>query len=81
MRPWAIGLGYGKQLWRHAIEAAHALGATSLRIEADPFAEAFYRAMGAERDGEAPSDAIPDRMLPLLRYVLPVPPRSAAADT
>jgi GNAT superfamily N-acetyltransferase len=71
VEPWAIGRGYGKQLWQHATAAARKLGATCMRIEADPFAEAFYRAMGAERIGNAPSDAIPDRMLPLLMYILP----------
>jgi N-acetylglutamate synthase-like GNAT family acetyltransferase len=71
VEPWAIGRGYGKQLWQHAVAAARRLGATCMRIEADPFAEAFYRAMGAERVGDAPSDAIPDRMLPLLTYILP----------
>jgi GNAT superfamily N-acetyltransferase len=80
VEPWAIGRGYGKQLWRHAIEVAYALGARRMRIEADPFAEAFYRAMGAARIGEAPSDAIPDRMLPLLTYVLPAPAEPAATD-
>jgi GNAT superfamily N-acetyltransferase len=70
VEPSAIGRGYGKQLWQHAIEVARPLGAMWLRIESDPFAEAFYRAMGAERIGDAPSDAIPGRMLPLLRYSL-----------
>lgn len=70
VEPGAIGRGYGRHLWRHAIGVARAHGARWLRIESDPFAEAFYRAMGAERIGEAPSDAIPGRSLPLLRYDL-----------
>lgn len=70
VEPWAIGRGDGKRLWRHAVEVARVLGARQLRIESDPFAEPFYRAMGAERVGDAPSDAIPGRMIPLLRYVL-----------
>jgi hypothetical protein len=40
-------------------------------IASDPFAEPFYRAMGAERIGETPSDAIPGRLIPLLMYALP----------
>jgi N-acetylglutamate synthase-like GNAT family acetyltransferase len=79
--PWAIGRGYGGQLWQHAIKLARALGATRLRIESDPFAEAFYRAMGAERIGETPSDAIPDRMLPLLRYILPDADEATRVDS
>jgi GNAT superfamily N-acetyltransferase len=71
VEPGAIGRGYGKQLWQHTVSVARELGARCLRIESDPFAEPFYRAMGAERIGETPSDAIPGRMLPLLRYVLP----------
>lgn len=71
VEPLAIGHGYGKQLWQHAIKVAHSLGAKCMRIESDPFAEAFYRAMGTERIGEAPSDAIPGRMVPLLMYILP----------
>jgi GNAT superfamily N-acetyltransferase len=70
VEPWAIGRGYGKRLWRHAVEVARTLGCRRLRIESDPFAEAFYHAMGAERIGEAPSEAIPGRMIPLLTYWL-----------
>jgi hypothetical protein len=40
-------------------------------IDADPFAEGFYLAMGAERIGEVASDALPGRMLPQLRVLLP----------
>ncbi len=71
VEPWAICRGYGKQLWQHAIKVAHSLGAKRMRIESDPFAEAFYRAMGTARIGDVPSDAIPGRMVPLLMYLLP----------
>jgi GNAT superfamily N-acetyltransferase len=70
VEPEAIGRGCGKRLWAHAIEVARAAGCRRLRIESDPFAEPFYRAMGAERIGEAPSEAVPGRMIPLLTYVL-----------
>ena len=73
VEPWAIGHGRGKQLWQHAIHVARSLGGTRMRIESDPFAEPFFRAMGAERGGEAPSDAVPGRMLPLLTYTLDSP--------
>lgn len=67
----AIGRGFGKQLWQHVIHAARSKGATRVRIEADPFAEGFYIAMGAERIDETPSDAIPGRTLPLLMFEVP----------
>jgi len=70
VEPAATGRGYGWQLWRHAAETARSLGFQRLRVEADPNAEPFYRAMGAERIGEAPSTAVADRMLPLLLYRL-----------
>jgi GNAT superfamily N-acetyltransferase len=71
VEPDAIGRGYGRRLWRHAVALAAALGARRMRIESDPFAESFYRAMGAERIGEVPSDAIPGRLLPLLVFAVP----------
>ena len=70
VEPWAIGHGHGKRLWQHVIRVARAMGATRMRIESDPFAEAFYTAMGAERIGEVPSEAIPGRALPLLNFDL-----------
>jgi hypothetical protein len=53
------------------VALARALGAWRMRIESDPFAEPFYRAMGAERIGEAASDAIPGRLIPLLVLAVP----------
>ena len=71
VEPDAIGRGHGRRLWCHAVALACALGARRMRVESDPFAEAFYRAMGAERIGEAASDAIPGRLIPLLVFALP----------
>ena len=68
--PEAIGRGRGRRLWLHAVEAARAAGCRRMRIESDPPAEPFYRAMGAERIGEAPSEAVPGRLIPLLTYAL-----------
>ena len=70
VEPASIGQGLGTRLWCHAVETAKALAFRRLLIESDPHAEPFYRAMGAQRIGEAPSDAIPGRMLPLLAYSL-----------
>ena len=39
-------------------------------FESDPFAEGFYRAMGAVRVGDVPSGSIPHRNLPVLRFDL-----------
>jgi GNAT superfamily N-acetyltransferase len=50
--PEHMGTGIGRELFDHAVRKAAALGATSLRIEADPNAEGFYRRMGARREGE-----------------------------
>jgi GNAT superfamily N-acetyltransferase len=75
VEPDAIGTGVGRRLWQHAMEAAHIAGFMVLRIEAEPFAEGFYLAMGAERVGETPSGSIPGRVLPLLRFRLMRPVR------
>jgi GNAT superfamily N-acetyltransferase len=73
VEPDSIGSGVGRRLWYHAMHTARMAGFTSLRIEADPFAEGFYLAMGAERVGETPSGSIPGRVLPLLRVRIPLP--------
>lgn len=59
--------GAGSQLFLWAVGKARDAGATSLVIEADPGAAAFYRRMGAKDDGFAKSGSIPGRMLPRLR--------------
>ena len=70
VEPTAIGCGYGKLLWQHAVCTASQLGFRFLIIESDPFAETFYRAMGANRIAEVPSTLKSGRMLPLLRFLL-----------
>jgi hypothetical protein len=52
------------------MDVAHSLGVRCVRIQADSFAEPFYLRQGAVRIGEAPSDAIPGRKLPLLCFEL-----------
>ncbi len=49
----------------HAIGAARRRGAERLTILADPNAAGFYERSGAVRIGDAPSDAVPGRRLPL----------------
>ncbi|MBL9010872.1 MAG: GNAT family N-acetyltransferase [Alphaproteobacteria bacterium] len=68
VEPFSMRAGTGRALLAHAAGAAALAGARHLTILADPNAAAFYERCGARRVGDAPSDAIPGRMLPL--YVL-----------
>ena len=70
VEPEAIGTGAGRALLAAITEKARELGGAALSIQADPNAEEFYLRMGARRAGEAPSDSIPGRMLPMLEYAL-----------
>jgi N-acetylglutamate synthase-like GNAT family acetyltransferase len=72
VEPAAIGGGRGKRLWQHAVETARQLGFQEIIIGSDPQAEAFYKAMGARRVGEVASIVRAGRMLPLLRFTLPL---------
>lgn len=71
VEPSAIGRGFGKSLWAHALKTAGRLGFGRMIIPADPFAEPFYLRMGAVRAGEVASGSIGGRMLPLLHFDLP----------
>jgi predicted N-acetyltransferase YhbS len=73
VEPEWIGTGVGRRLWQHAMTTAGNAGFVTLRIGADPGAEGFYRAMGAQRIGAKPSGSIPGRMLPLLEIQVPQP--------
>jgi GNAT superfamily N-acetyltransferase len=66
--PDAMRRGLGRRMFRWALAQARAQGARRMSIDSDPFAEGFYRAVGAVLVGEAPSGSIPGRMLPLLSY-------------
>ena len=70
VEPQWIGAGFGRALLRQAAAEARRRGAKRLTILADPNAAGFYESCGARRVGEAPSDAIPGRFLPL--YELPL---------
>lgn len=69
--PAHIGGGIGRRLWQHAVATAEEVGMTGFTIDADPFAEPFYLAMGAVRIGSTPSESIPGRELPLLAHGAP----------
>ncbi len=67
IEPRHIRSGVGRALLAHAIAEARRRGAGRLTILADPNAAAFYERAGAVRIGEAPSDAVPGRLLPPTR--------------
>src|SRR5262245_16705253 len=67
LEPQAIGKGYGRQLWEHAVLIARCGGAWAMEFNAEPFAMGFYERMGAVQVGETPSRFIPGRKLPLMR--------------
>ena len=56
--------GVGRILWAHLLDAAKSCGTTRLVLDADPGAEGFYKKLGFETIGRAPSGAIPGRFLP-----------------
>lgn len=70
--PGYMGLGIGRALLDHAVAEARKRGGRRLRIEADPYAEAFYLRQGARRVGAAPAPnpGEPDRVRPVL--VVPI---------
>ena len=70
IEPRRIRAGFGRILLLHAIDEARRRGAKRLTILADPYAAAFYMRHGARPAGEAPSDAIPGRLLPLYEVAL-----------
>jgi GNAT superfamily N-acetyltransferase len=70
VEPQWIRKGVGRVLMAHAIDEARRRGAKRLTILADPNAAGFYERNGAQRIGEAPSDAIPGRSVPLCEIKL-----------
>ncbi len=67
VEPEVRGTGIGRRLWARLEQRARAMKAEALMLDADPFAVAFYEAMGCEVIGEAASGSIPGRMLPRMR--------------
>jgi len=53
--PARIGHGVGARLLAHALATSRAARARTLSIASDPFAEGFYRRMGARPAGTVPS--------------------------
>jgi GNAT superfamily N-acetyltransferase len=53
--PSVMKTGVGRALFHHAEKHASEAGCATLRIESDPFAEGFYRRMGAVSYGRVPA--------------------------
>ena len=66
VEPAMLRAGVGTKLFHWAISEAARMGAARMLIEADPDAAPFYRRMGANDCGLAPSGSMPGRMLPRL---------------
>jgi GNAT superfamily N-acetyltransferase len=70
VEPSSLRQGVGRVLFEAACAWCIAQGGSRLLIQSDPNATHFYQRLGARPIGEMPSDAVPDRMLPLLEYRL-----------
>jgi GNAT superfamily N-acetyltransferase len=70
VEPRRIRTGVGRALIAHAVGEARRRGAKRLTILSDPYAAGFYERNGARLIGEAPSDAIPGRSLPLYELLI-----------
>jgi GNAT superfamily N-acetyltransferase len=68
--PAAMGGGHGRRLFDRAAEVARGWGKGVMELESDPYAEPFYRHLGAERVGMSPVAQVPGRAVPLMRYAL-----------
>jgi ribosomal protein S18 acetylase RimI-like enzyme len=68
--PQFMDRGIGRALVAHALQTAVRGGASSVTIDADPNAESFYLACGADRCGEvpAPIPGQPKRVRPQLAF-------------
>lgn len=65
VRPAKIGTGVGRMLMEHAKQAVTTAGGSRIIIQADPHAEAFYRAAGGKSAGHRESGSVPGRLLPV----------------
>ena len=68
--PDLLKQGIGRELWKHLLQTAKSLDVKTISIDAEPNAENFYLAMGAERIGMTPSGSIPGRLIPLLQLTV-----------
>ena len=73
--PPAMGQGYGRRAFERAADVARGWGKGVMEWESDPFAEPFYLHLGGTREGMSPSQSLPGRAIPLMRYALWAEPR------
>ncbi|HEY7083287.1 MAG TPA: GNAT family N-acetyltransferase [Hyphomicrobiaceae bacterium] len=70
IEPSWLRRGVGRALFEAVCAWCVAQGGRRLLIQSDPNAALFYQRLGARPIGETPSDAVPERMLPLFEYWL-----------
>ena len=68
--PAAMGRGIGRRLFGAMADRARRLGADRIVLNSDPYAEPFYRHLGAVRVGDHPVQEIPGRTIPRLSFTL-----------
>ncbi len=62
------GMGVGRKLWNCIKDEAQRKGLKSLYLEADPFAENFYKKLGFVVSGRVSSISFPDRSLSRMEF-------------
>ena len=70
LEPEAIGAGWGRALFEHAVDVALSHDASVLEWDAEPYAQPFYERMGGVEIGRVPSAAEKGRTLPRMRLML-----------
>jgi streptomycin 6-kinase len=70
LHPDYIGKGLGRQLWEFCCKTARALKKKEFILWSDPNAEEFYTKMGCQKIAEKESPIMPNRAIPILKYVL-----------
>ncbi|MDA3900089.1 MAG: GNAT family N-acetyltransferase [Spirochaetes bacterium] len=68
LHPDYIGMGFGKELWKHMIKKCRENHIKKIQILADPHAKDFYINMGAKYVGESPSKFSSNSTVPELLY-------------
>jgi N-acetylglutamate synthase-like GNAT family acetyltransferase len=66
--PPYMGKGLGRMLFEESVARAIGLGWASFTIASDPYAEGFYKKIGAKRIGERESKIKAGFFLPLLEF-------------
>jgi N-acetylglutamate synthase-like GNAT family acetyltransferase len=64
VHPDRQGSGVGKMLWLQILQHAENHSVRNLHLDADPYAEGFYRKLGFHTVGQVPSGSIPGRTIP-----------------